>query len=99
MNKKKVIYSILKELEKGNKPVRDDYGLDLEEYGLIIEMMAREGLIENEIVTRGGIGNKVIFPSLRHARITLKGIDYLEENSVLAKAYTAAKEIREWVKL
>ncbi len=30
-------------------------------------------------------------------RITLKGIDYLEDNQITKRAYAVLKEIREWV--
>ncbi|MNW20022.1 YjcQ protein [compost metagenome] len=33
-----------------------------------------------------------------HAEITMKGIKYLEENSLLSKTYKGLKELRAWLK-
>lgn len=99
MNRKKIIYSILKEIQQGNEPKRDDYGLELEQWGEICELIRDEGLASNVVVQRGGIGNKVVYAWLSKAKITFKGLDFLEENSALAKTYKGLREIRDWLKL
>lgn len=43
MNRKKLIYSILKELEHGNEPKQSGYELDLEQWGEIAELIRDEG--------------------------------------------------------
>lgn len=99
MNRKKIIYSILKELEQGNEPQRTDYDLDLEQWGELAELIRDEGLAENISVTRAGLGNKVMMVWYKPIKITMKGLDYLEENSGLAKTYKGIKEVRDWLKL
>lgn len=99
MNRKKLVYSILKELEQGNEPKQKDYELDLEQWGEISELILDEGYARNIKVTRAGIGNKVVMVWYNTAKITMKGIEFLEENSGLAKTYKGLKEVRDWLKL
>jgi hypothetical protein len=47
----------------------------------------------------GGRGNPIIVVFLNGATITKPGLDYLEENSSLAKTYKGLKEVRDWFKL
>lgn len=98
MNKKKVIYSILTELNKGEiKPRSKDYGLSDEEFIDIIVMLQDEELIKG--VTFARAKGKPSIPFLNAAKITMKGLDYLEENGKLGKTYKGLKEIREWLPL
>jgi hypothetical protein len=99
MDRKKLIYSILKELEQGNVPKRIDYGLEQELWGDIADLIHDKDYAKNIIVTRGGIGHKVQGVQYSSAKITIDGIDYLEANSLLAKAYKGVKELRDWIKL
>lgn len=99
MERKKLIFSILKEIEKGNRPSHEDYGLSLEEFGGLIEIIIDDKLIKNGSVIRAGIGNKVKGYLLNHAQITLKGEEFLKENSIWSKTYNTAKELRDWMKL
>jgi hypothetical protein len=99
MNRKKLIYSILKELEQGNEPKREDYDLELEQWGELAELIRDEGYANHVKVQRAGMGNKVIYAWFSSAKITIKGLDFLEENSTWAKAYKGLKEVRDWLKL
>lgn len=99
MNRKKIIYSILKEIEQGNEPKMEDYDLDLEAWGGIAEMIRDEGYARRVKVQRAGIGNKIIYAWYSPNDITEKGLNFLEENSALAKTYKGLKEIRDWLKL
>lgn len=99
MNRKKIIFSILKEIQKGNEPNREYYELDKEQWGEIAELIRDEGFAKDIQVTRAGIGNKVHLVWYSSAKITIKGMDYLEENSKLAKTYKGLKEIRDWLKV
>lgn len=99
MNRDKIIYSILKELENGNEPTANDYEITLEQFGDIVEQIVDSNLIKNAQVIRAGIGNKVKMVFLKHAKITDEGYRYLRENSVWAKTYKGLKEFREWIKL
>ena len=99
-NTRKIIYSILTEIKKGeNRPHWGDYGIEKEEFANIIEMMEGEGLIKNSSVIRGGLGNKAHVIFIKDAKITMKGLDYLEENSIWKKTYKGLKEVREWLPL
>lgn len=99
MNRKKLMYSILKELEQGNEPKRDDYELDLEIWGELAELIRDEGYAKNVTVQRAGKGNKIVYAWYSSAKITMKGIAFLEENSALTKTYKGIKEVRDWFKL
>jgi hypothetical protein len=93
MNRRKIIYSILREIVKGEKePKAADYGLTDIQFQEIVMMMQDEGLIKN-----AAFASTITW--LNTATITLRGLDYLDENSAWAKAYNTAKEIREWIKL
>ena len=96
MNRKKLIYSILKKIENGQEPKKEDYDLNLEQWGEIALLIKNEGLAK-------GIGvlytdDAVYNVSLSSARITMAGLEFLEQNSGFAKAYSAVKEVRDWIK-
>lgn len=99
-NKRKIIYSILKEIEgKGSEPRAEDYGITVNGFGAIIDMIEEEGLIKGSKVIRGGMENEVQVLFLSGSKITMKGLEYLEENNVWAKTYKGLKEVREWLPL
>lgn len=97
MNRKKIIYSILKELEQGNEPKRSDYELNDEQWGEIAVLIKDEGYAKNIMVLYAD--NTVYNVGYHSAKITMKGIEFLEENSTLSKTYKGIKEIRDWLKL
>jgi hypothetical protein len=99
MDKKKLLYSILKEIKQGNEPNAKDYGLTIEEFGSVVEMAKDEGYIKNAGISRGGRGNPILVVFLKGSTITKPGLDYLEENNSLAKTYKGLKEVRDWFKL
>lgn len=99
MNRIKIIYSILKEVQNGTFPNQEDYGITKDQFGDVVDMIIDEELIVNATVVRGGQGNKVQTVFLQHAKISIKGLSYLEENSTLAKTYKGLKEIKEWFSL
>lgn len=86
-NRDKVIFSVLKELEEGRVPTFNDYGLEKEPYGEIIESMIDDKLIKKAQVVRSGIGNSVTYVVMHHARVTSEGREYLERNTRWAKTY------------
>lgn len=98
MDKEKLIYSILKELDQGNEPKFSDYGIDKDLFGSTVEIMQNDNLISGANVIRGGIGNKVVMTILSSARVEIKGLSYLEENSTWAKAYKGIKEVVDFIK-
>ena len=98
MDKKKIIYSILKELNDGNRELKSsDFEINLETFGEIIEMLTRKELISGANVVRAGQGNKVQYILLQNAVVDIDGIEYLEKNSVWAKGYRGIKEIASWI--
>lgn len=99
MDKRKLIYSILREIELGNEPKHTDYGIELEEFGSVVEMIQSEGLIVGAKIQRAGKGSKIVYAFTHQAKITMKGLNYLEENSKMSKLYKGLKEVRDWIKL
>ena len=98
MNKKRIIYSILKEIEKGeNEPRFTDYDINLDEFGDLVKLIQNDELIKGASVIQGGMGNHVQMVLLDSAKITMKGLNYLEENSLLSKTYIGLKEIKSWL--
>jgi hypothetical protein len=97
MNRKKLIYSILKELEQGNEPKQSDYELTDEQWGEISELIRNEGYARNIMVQYAD--NVVYYVGYSSAKITMDGIEFLEQNSALVKTYRGIKEVRDWLKL
>lgn len=81
MSRNELIIAVLKAVESGNEPNHNDYDVTKDEFGDVVEMTSNEGLLENATVQRGGIGNKVAFVHMKNAKITMRGLKYLEENS------------------
>lgn len=90
---------MLKEIKEGNEVNYESYDITQEEFGCVIEEALERNYIKNALVIRNGIGHKVYAASVRNARITLDGEEYLEKNSLLAKGYRGLKEIRDWLPL
>lgn len=81
MSKKELILKILDGLNAESKVLsKDELGLDKEQYGEILEIAQHDDLIFNVNVKRAGVGNKVHFVITDNAKITVKGIEYLESN-------------------
>lgn len=59
----------------------------------ILEMLVREGYIDGVTVKRSADGYLEI--SIAAPRITLKGLEYLEENSMMKKVASAVKGVVE----
>lgn len=97
MNRKKLIFKILKELQDGQEPKQVDNELDLQQWGEIAELIKGEGLAKGINVLYGD--DEVQYVEFSSPKITMKGIEFLEENSVRAKAYKTIKEGRDWLKL
>lgn len=76
---KELIKKILELLKNGQEPTANDLGIDNDTLGDNVDAAQNEGLITGAIVQRGGIGSKVVFVILKNAKISLKGLDYLEK--------------------
>ena len=59
----------------------------------ILEMLTSSGYITGIEVKYGAQGERVL--SISNLRITLKGIEYLEENSLMRRAANIAKGIKD----
>jgi yjcQ protein len=94
-----IIYKILKHLEKAMD--YDEFDMDFvsaehlkiseNRWVRIWEMLTEEGYVDGVNIKYGAQGDVVI--SVSNPRITLKGIEYLHENSLMKKASNIAKGI------
>lgn len=97
MNRKKLIYSLLKEIQEDKCPNRLSYSLDLQTWGELALLIKNEGYATGLAIVYGD--NEVAEVSLSSARISMKGLDFLEENSAWTKAYIGFKEARDWFRI
>lgn len=99
------VYKILSALEKAmdlpkfdiNDIGADALGVSKERWARYMEMMADVGYIKGVTVKRNILDETVI--EAKNIRITLKGLEYLQENSIMRKIYNAAKGIKEVIPL
>ncbi len=100
LNKKKIIYSVLREIEKGeNIPKSSDLDLSLIEFRDLIDLIQDDDLIKGASLPRDGQKNPDRMVLLNTAKITLKGSNYLEKNSSFAETYPGLKDIKPWLRL
>lgn len=101
MDNFKAIYRILSWLEAAMDAERPDYGEFCAEHFQITEarfthllkMLLEAGYISGVVMVPlmgGGLGYKLMEPC-----ITLKGLEYLEENTTMQKVYRALKGIKD----
>lgn len=101
MDNFKAVYKILTALEKAMDYPEFDIkqigaealGVSEERWGRYIEMMADVGYIKGASVSKSITGDT--FVNARNIRITLKGLEYLQENNIMQKLYMAAKGVTE----
>lgn len=94
MDKQKLRYAILREIDKKNTPLTEvEFGVTEEEFHNAIRFLDREGYLS-------GIDYADDRPWINKldSELTEKGEKYLKENSAVAKAYKGLKEIRDWLK-
>lgn len=100
MNNFNAIYKILSTLEKAmDFPEFDAKKISPEKIGIsegrwkcIMEILVDCGYVKNVIIEESDLGLDV---KLGDIRITLAGLEYLHENSIMKKAYNAAKGIKD----
>ena len=68
-------------------------GVSEQRWARYIEMMADVGYIKGVSVNEGIAGDLLV--NIDDIRITLKGLEYLQENGIMQKMYRAAKGIKE----
>ncbi len=101
MDNFKAVYKILSALEKSmdlpevDMEAIDHKALDIskERWCRYIEMMLDVGYIKGASVRRDITGNLRVDCS--DLRITLKGLEYLQENTIMQRMYNAAKGLKE----
>jgi len=101
MDNFKAVYKILSTLEKAMDLPEFDIsiidcralGVSKERWSRYIEMMADVGYIKGVRVSTKITGETIV--ECNNMRITLKGLEYLQENSIMRKIYNAAKGIKE----
>lgn len=97
INKLKVMLSFMRELSDGNLSNAADYGISNEEFWDIVEACQDEKLIKGVSFSKGGQGNRILSGFLKGAKLTVKGLEYLNTNSTAMKTYKGLKELREWL--
>lgn len=101
MDNFKAVYKILSTLEKAMDLPEFDIsainyktlGVSKERCSRYIEMMVDVGYIKGVRVGTNITGETIV--ECDNIRITLKGLEYLQENSIMKKIYNAAKGIKE----
>lgn len=95
MNKSKLRYAIMKEIDNDNKALtEDDFAVTADQFDDAIRFLDRENYLS-------GIFYADDRPWLFEGTVYLTedGESYLKTNSSLAKTYRGIKEIRDWLKL
>ncbi|MBY6900204.1 YjcQ family protein [Clostridium botulinum] len=91
MDKHKLRYAILKEIDKHNTSLTEvEFGVAEEEFDSAVRFLDREGYLIGIYYADDRPWINKLGPEL-----TEKGEKYLKENSALAKTYKGLKEIRD----
>ena len=98
MDNFRIVYKILRYLEKAmdyDEPDMDfisagTLGISRRRWNAIIEMLTENGYIKGIEIKISADGNETVI-SVNSPKITLKGLEYLHENSMMHKAASAAK--------
>ena len=98
MNKQKIMLSILKEINDFNLPTEMDYGIDIVQFYKICKSLESEGFLRGVADMKEYIDGSHEF-SIESIEITISGIKYINENTMLYKGYKGLKEIRDWLPL
>ncbi len=94
MDKQKLRYAILREIDKKNTPLTEaEFRVTEEEFDSAVRFLEREGYLIGIYYDEGRPRIYKLGPEL-----TEKGEKYLKENSTLTKTYKGLKEIRDWLK-
>ena len=101
MDNFKAVYKILTALEKAMDLSEFDImqvgpetlGVTPERWSRYLEMMADVGYIKGVSIRKDILGETHVDAS--NIRITLKGLEYLQENTLMRKIYNAAKGVSE----
>lgn len=96
MKTKKLLYAFLKEIEKSKGErftlTSKDFAVSDEEFYDVIRLADREGFVINVLYADD------IPYEYSSIELTMKGIEFIEQNSAWAKLYKGLKEIKDWIK-
>lgn len=95
-DKLKIMLSFMRELNDGSIPKAEDYEIEKIEFYDIVDACQDAGYIKNVRFARGAY-KRIIIAYLEDVKLTVKGMEYLHENSTAMKTYKGLKEIREWL--
>lgn len=93
MEKSKLAYLILKNLYYGKVLSSQDLGLSKKEYAEILDLMQKKNLISGVKITN--LGQDRLLINNQEEGITVSGINYLMENTVLDYEYKMVVSIEE----
>ena len=97
MDRKKIIYAVLRRINEGDKVFDyNDFDLSEEIYSEVLKLLIVENLIA-DVVEVKRIHKSYKTYRIDNAVITLKGVQFLEENKTFAKWYKIAKETASWI--
>lgn len=97
INRKKLMYAILREINKNSeiKFTADNFKVNELVFDEVLLILHEENLTKGIMVQKY---DNIVKPLIvGKPRITLAGIEFLEENSLLSKTYKGIKELREWL--
>lgn len=86
----------MRELNDGNIPTYSDYDIDEKTFYDVVEACQEEGLIKDVRIKKGS-NTEIIIMFLENAKLTVKGMEYLNEHSTAMKTYKGLKAIRDWL--
>lgn len=89
--------SFMREVNDGNILNASDYGLENGEFWNIIEVYQDDGLIEHAVFATPDELPYPMKANLSRVRLTVKGMEYLNQHSAVMTAYKGLKEVRSWL--
>lgn len=95
LNRNKLRLSILKELMNGNEIQANDYGITEQQFASLIKSMQLDNIISGVKIKTYINGSLNI--NFENIIVTLKGEEYMKQNSTLMKTYKGLKEVRDWL--
>lgn len=100
----KIVYLILSELYDAMKKDREidfksisplRFGIPESYISEIWAELLYKGYTKGYVVRE--VGRNVYITGLKDAKVTMDGIEYLENNSTMKKVYETLKEVRNWI--
>ncbi|OPX90278.1 MAG: hypothetical protein A4E53_01164 [Pelotomaculum sp. PtaB.Bin104] len=99
-NKQKVLLAIYLEYQKDIPNMRENInsniiGGDFEMFAIALAKLLNERLITGADFSRGGRGNKILHVFTDNIKITVDGINYVEQKLEIEKTLTGPEKVRE----